>query len=110
MYMDPSKVLICSPQILLTPNWIATCKHFYGDRAILYIHESRQDTFDPRKERCTPRMIYKMPVLVYVEESDPQLFNKVDDIITNSEDQWVVILGRQTDRLRMLHRILVEKN
>ena len=110
MYSDPSKVLVCSPQILLTPNWIATIKQYYGDRAILYIHESQQEAMDPRKRQCNPHMICRLPTLVYVEESDPDLLAKADVILTASDEQWVVILGRQTERLRALHRFLAEKN
>ncbi len=55
-------------------------------------------------------MIYKAPTLVYVEESDPDLIAKVDALLAASDEQWLVILGRQTERLRALHRFLAEKN
>ena len=110
MYSDPSKVLVCSPQILLTTNWITTIKRYYGDRAILYVHESQQTIQEPQKEGLAPHIVYTIPTLVYVEESDPELITKVDTILTASDEQWVVILGRQTERLRALHRFLAEKN
>lgn len=111
MCMDPSKVILCSPQIIVSStNWIATCKYLYGDRAILYIHESQQDAFDPRKEPYAPRRMFPMPTFLCMEESDPELMPNVDTLLTNSAEQWVVILGRHTERLRALHRFLVDKN
>lgn len=110
MYNDPSKTIVCSPQIFLTENWIATTKQLYGDRSILYIHESQQDIIDPRKSPMTPFMRYQLSSLVCMEETEPDLIKKVEGLLAKSSEQWVVILGRQTERLRALHRVLVEKN
>jgi hypothetical protein len=45
-----------------------------------------------------------------MEETEPDLIKKVEDILAKSSEQWVVILGLQTERLRALRRVLVEKN
>lgn len=76
----------------------------------MYIHESQQAMVDPRKGLHIPHILYKMPTFVYLEESDPELIEKADRILGASQEQWVIILGRQTERLRALHRALVEKN
>ena len=109
-YNDPAKTIVCSPQIFLTKNWIATSKQLYGERSVLYIHESQQDAIDPRKSPMTPFMMYQLSSFVCMEETEPDLIKKVEDILVKSSEQWVVILGLQTERLRALHRILVEKN
>jgi hypothetical protein len=110
MVQDPSKILVCSPQILLTPNWVATIKQIYGDRSVLYCHESQQNCVDPRNDPLYPFLKVQFPRFECVEETEPELLKHVEDILANSNEQWVVILGRQKERLRALHRLLMEKN
>jgi hypothetical protein len=109
MVCDPSKVLICSPRIFLTENWITTLQEYYGDRSVVYIHEAQQDAIDPRKDARFPLVTVQIPSFLSFEESDPDVFKKVEETIQTSSEQWVVILGRHTERLRALHRSLVEK-
>ncbi len=110
MHQDPSKVLVCSPQIFLTQNWVATIKQIYGDRSVLYCHESQQNGVDPRNDPHYPFLNVQFPRFVCVEETDPELLKHVEDILASSNEQWVVILGRHTERLCALYRLLIEKN
>lgn len=107
MVVDPSKVLVCSPQIFLTANWRVSLKQYYGERSILYIHELHQP--NPQPNSIVPLYVHCLPSFVTLEESDPDLIPKVEYILTHSSDPWVVIMGRQTEHLRALHRVLIEK-
>ena len=110
MIQDPSTVLVCSPQLFLTPNWVLTLKQYYGGRSVLYIHESHQDWLDPRKDTRLPFHVHSLPPFLALNESDPDLIGKVESVLAHSSDRWLVIMGRQTEALRALHRVLMEKN
>lgn len=110
MFQDPSKVLVCSPQLFLRTNWVLTLKQLYGERSVLYIHESQQDGLDPRKDPLFPMIVQSFPSFVVLNESESDLIGKVETVLAQSTEQWLVIMGRQTEVLRSLHRILMEKN
>lgn len=84
-------------------------KKNYGERSMMYCHEAQQDGVDPRKDPLFPFHQSQFPRFVCVEETDQNLLEQVDSILVNSDERWLVILGRQTKRLRELHRFLLEK-
>lgn len=55
-------------------------------------------------------IVQSFPSFVVLNESDSDLIGKVETVLAQSTEQWLVIMGRQTEVLRALYRILMEKN
>ena len=110
MVHDPSNVVVCSPQIFRTTHWSTTFHQYYGNRSVLYVHEPQQDGIDPNQIQFLPRFLPHIVSFLCMNETDPELILNVDTILSNSDEQWLVILGLQTERLRALYRFLIEKN